>query len=47
MAMVLPYNELVSVEAHVAASPSDHITLKLHAAGWPEEAESYEDPGSK
>lgn len=45
--MSVRYTELVSVDAHVAASPRDHVALNVHMAGWPKEAKAYADPGSK
>ena len=41
------YAELVTVDAHVAASLPDHVTFTVHMAGWPKQAKAYADPGSK
>ena len=45
--MTVRFPEIVSADAHVAASPPDHIALNVHVAGWPKDAKAYADPGSK
>lgn len=45
--MSVQYDEVVSMDAHLAACPPDYVTLNMQAPGWPQEAEHYADPGCR
>ena len=45
--MSVRYDELIDVHAYGSTSPPYIVMLNVEAAGWPKEAKSYAEAGSK